>query len=320
MKKLLIVVLVFAMVAGTAFASGAGESGASAGKKEVTIGVVTKIVDPFFQKLAEGCMARGEELGVKVVWKAASNSTAIEEQINIIEDLIVSGVDGLIIVPIDSKALVPVAVKAMEQGIKVANFDNKFDTATVKAAGVDYIPFIGIDNEQAAYLSTKYMCEALKGTNAIGAICEGVRGADNATLRSNGAKRAFDEYGIPVVASQPGNFVTDTAYAAFANVFQAHPEITAVFAAGDLMALGVYQAAEEAGIAKQVTIAGFDCDTPNLINIKEGKQLCDLDQNPGAISAKAVDVVMDMLAGKKVDEVYSVDPIVVDINNVDKYL
>jgi len=319
MKKFTIAILVLVIVVGSVFAKGSNEA-LSKSSDQITIGVVTKIVDPFFQKLAEGCIARGEELGVKVIWKAASNSTAIEEQINIIEDLIVSKVDALIIVPIDSKALVPVAIKAIDQGIKVVNFDNKFDPETVKTTGVDYIPFVGIDNEQAAYLSAKYMCDYLKGTNAIGAICEGLRGADNSRLRVNGAKRAFAEAGIPVVASQPGDFVTDTAYTAFANVFQAHPEITAVFAAGDLMALGVYQAAEEAGLAKNIKIAGFDCDEPNLLYIKEGKQLCDLDQNPKAISAKAVDVAIEMINGIKPEKLYNVDPVVVDITNVDAYL
>lgn len=320
MKKFTVVLLALILTAGIVFANGTKEVPANSGEDPLVIGIVTKIVDPFFQKLAEGCMARGEELGIKVIWKAASNSTAIEEQINIIEDLIVQGVDGLILVPIDSKAVVPVAAKAINQGISVVNIDNKFDPATVAEAGIDYIPFVGIDNEEAAYLSTKYMCEFLKGKNAVGAICEGLRGADNATLRANGARRAFAEYGIPVIASQPGDFVTDTAYSAFANVFQAHPEITAVFCAGDLMALGVIQAAEEAGLAEQVTIAGFDCDGPNLIYIKEGKQLCDLDQNPKAISAKAIDVCIDIINGKTPDKQYSVTPIVVDINNVDAYL
>jgi ribose transport system substrate-binding protein len=289
-------------------------------KDEIVIGVVTKIIDPFFQKLIDGCIARGEELGIKVIYGAASNSTAIEEQINIIEDMIVQGVDGLIIVPIDSKALVPVAVKAIEQGISVVNFDNKFDPETVQASGIDYIPFVGIDNEQAAYMVVKYLCEYLNGEGKV-AICEGTRGADNATLRSNGAIRAFEEYaGIEIVASQPGDFVTDTAYAAFANVFQAHPEITAVFCSGDLMALGVIQAAQEAGLADQITIAGFDCDPANLVYIKEGKQLCDLDQNPSAISAKAVDVCIAMINGETPDSLYNVDPIVVSVENVEPYL
>lgn len=289
-------------------------------KDEIVIGVVTKIIDPFFQKLIDGCIARGEEMGVKVIYGAASNSTAIEEQINIIDDMITQGVDGLILVPIDSKALVPVAVKAIEQGISVVNFDNKFDPETVKAAGVDYIPFVGIDNEQAAYMVVDYLCDYLQGEGKV-AICEGVRGADNATLRSNGALRAFGEHeGIEVVAQQPGDFVTDTAYSAFANVFQAHPEITAVFCAGDLMALGVIQAAEEAGLADQVTIAGFDCDPANLVYLKEGKQLCDLDQNPSAISAKAVDVCLAMIDGETPEPLYNVDPIVVSAENVDPYL
>jgi ribose transport system substrate-binding protein len=319
MKKFKVMLLVMLLVTGVIFAQGTKEASAKS-SGQLKIGVVTKIVDPFFQKLAEGCIARGKELGVEVIWKAASNSTAIEEQINIIEDLIVSDVDGLILVPIDSKAVVPVAIKAIEQGIKVVNFDNKFDPETVKKAGVDFIPFVGIDNEEAAYLSTKYMVDQLKGQNAIGAICEGVRGADNSTLRVNGARRAFEEAGIPIVASQPGDFVTDTAYAAFANVFQAHPEITAVFAAADLMVLGVYQAAIEAGIDKNLSLAGFDCDDPNLLLIKEGKQLCDLDQNPKAISAKAVDVVVDMIKGGTPDRLYNVEPIVVNIHNVDQYL
>ena len=300
--------------------TGSAEEADAGGDKQITIGVVTKIIDPFFQKLIDGCVARGDELGIKVIYGAASNSTAIEEQIHIVEDMIAQDVDGLILVPIDSKALVPVAVQAIEQGIAVCNFDNKFDADTVKEAGVDYIPFIGIDNEEAAYLSTKYLCEYMQGEGKV-AICEGLRGADNATLRKNGAERAFGEYpGIEIVASQPGDFVTEPAYTAFANVLQAHPEITGIFCAGDLMAVGVIQAVEEAGLSDQISIAGFDADDANLVFIKEGKQLVDLDQNPAGISAKAVDVCLDMINGKDAEENYTVEPILVTEENVDGYL
>lgn len=291
----------------------------SAEGKQITIGVITKIIDPFFNKCIDGAVAHGTELGCKVISAAASNTTAVEEQIAIVQDMISKKVDAILIVPIDSKALVPVIADAIKAGIAVVNFDNQFDKATVAAAGLDPIPFVGIDNESAAYMSAAYLVKAMNGTGKV-AILEGVRGADNATLRKNGAERAFKEAaGIELVASQSANWNAEEGYSVFSNILQANPDITGLFASCDAMSFGAMQAIEAAGLSDKIKIAAFDADDAAIINIRDGKTLCTVDQNPKQITAKAVDVALDMLKGIKPEEHYSVDAILVTTENAGNY-
>ena len=289
-------------------------------EKQITIGVVTKIIDPFFQNLIDNCIARGKELGVNIIYSAASNTTAVEEQIAIVQDMISKNVDALIVVPIDSKALVAAAVDANKAGIPIISFDNQFDAKTVADAGLDPIPFVGIDNEDAAYQSASYLVKALNGKGKC-AILEGVTGADNATKRANGGKRAFDEApDIELVASQAADWDTEKAYAVMSNILQANPDLVGVFSSADPMAYGALKAIEDAGLKGKVIVASFDGNIPAIEMIASGELLCTLDQNAAKIAAKAVDVAMEAINGAKLEAFYMVDPILVTKDNCADFL
>jgi ribose transport system substrate-binding protein len=296
------------------------ETGASQEpEEEVTIGVVVKIIDPFFQNLIDNAVARGEELGVNVIYSAASTTTAVEEQIAAVQDMISKEVDALILVPIDSKALVGVVVEAEAAGIPVISFDNKFDEQAVADAGLDPIPFVGVDNEAAAYQSAKYLVNALNGEGKV-AILEGVTGADNAVLRANGAKRAFDEAGMEIVASQAADWDTEKGYSVMQNILQANPDIVGVFSSADPMSYGALNAIKDAGLEDQILIASFDGLQPAIELIAEGELLCTLDQNGSEVARRAVDVAMDAIEGKTLQEFYPVDPILITKDNAAEFL
>lgn len=75
------------------------------------------------------------------------NETDTANQIQIVEQMIVSKADAIIIAPSDSKALLPVIKKAIDAGIIVINIDNKFDDGVLKDKNLN-IPFVGPDNQK----------------------------------------------------------------------------------------------------------------------------------------------------------------------------
>ena len=79
-------------------------------------------------------------------------------QIRIVEQMIVSGVNALVIAPADSKALVPVIKKAMDAGITVVNIDNRLDPDVLKSKGLS-VPFVGPDNRKGARLVGDYLAQ-----------------------------------------------------------------------------------------------------------------------------------------------------------------
>ena len=63
---------------------------------------------------------------------------------------------------------------------------------------------------------------------------------------------------MKVVASQPANWERDQGFTVFQNMLQAHPDIDALFACSDMMALGAVEAIAAAGRTGTIRVIGFD--------------------------------------------------------------
>ena len=80
------------------------------------------------------------------------------------------------------------------------------------------------------------------------ALLEGIPGHETGDSRLRGFQDAIkDAPGIKIVASQTANWERDQGFTVFQNMLQAHPEIDALFACNDMMALGAIEAIAAAG-------------------------------------------------------------------------
>ena len=94
--------------------------------------------------------------------------------------------------------------------------------------------------------------------------------------------------GITVVASQTANWDRALAYNVAENLLQAHPEIDAIFAANDEMALGALEAADAAQRLQDVAIIGFDASPDALDNSRAGRLLGSVAQFPSEMGRLGV--------------------------------
>jgi ribose transport system substrate-binding protein len=279
------------------------------------IGLVMKtLTNPFFVEMEKGARRAEKELGVNLIVKAATQETSIEQQIQLVDDLIAAKVAAIVIAPGDSQSLVPVLKKAADAGIKIVNIDNKLDAAAVKQAGFGPVPFVSVDNEQAAYNATKLLADGRESSEA--AIFEGIRGADNARLRLAGAQRGFaTNPAIKVVASESANWKIDEAYALAGKVFKQHPKISLVFAANDMMALGVVKYLKEHQ-RSDVTIASIDA-LPDAVDAVRAKTLAvTVDQQAAEQGYKGVQLATRLLQGETVPDVTMVETRLITQDNV----
>lgn len=121
------------------------------------------------------------------------------------------------------------------------------------------IPCIVIDNETAAFEATSYLISL--GHTAI-ALISGK--SDNILCRERvaGYYRAFLENGIAAEQGyiSYGDATMESGYLRTKKMLDEHPEITAVFALGDIMAIGAMKAINEAGLSipKDMSLVGFD--------------------------------------------------------------
>jgi ribose transport system substrate-binding protein len=274
---------------------------AQAPVKMLRIALVMKtLTNPFFIEMEKGARKAESELGIELVVKTAAQETSFEQQVSIVEDLIQNRqIDALVLAPADAYHLIPSVKKAKEAGIPVVNIDARLDRKVLAESGLQGLPFISVDNTQGGYLSAKTLVEGVKKLTQA-AILEGIREADNAEARKQGALRAFAEnQSVKVVASETANWKIDEGYNVTKAMFAKHPAIGLVFAANDMMALGAIKYLDETG-KKHVKVAGFDALAEARSAIDKGAMLASIDQQAAEQGYQGVLYAMRLLKGEKV--------------------
>jgi ribose transport system substrate-binding protein len=282
-------------------------SAAAPAGKVLKIALVMKtLTNPFFIEMEKGARRAEAELKVELQVRTAAQETSIEQQIQIVNDLIAARVDAIVIAPGDSTSLIPVLQKAAAAGIKLVNIDNRLNPQALQQAGLAPLPFISVDNEEAAYASARFIAEgAIPGTQA--AILEGIRSADNAQQRMAGARRAFaQDKAITLVASESANWKIDEGYSVTKKIFQSKPQIKLLFAANDMMALGALKYLHESGHS-EVKVAGYDALDEAVAAVKAGQLAVTVNQQAGEQGFQGVALAVRLLHGESVPEVMLID-------------
>jgi len=275
-----------------------GENEAGNEQSDITIALVMKtLTNPFFVEMEKGARQAEDELGIDLLVKTGSQETSIEQQIGIIQNLIEEKVDAIVIAPADSTELIPILKEAQDAGIVIINIDNELNRAISEEVGLLDVPFISVDNVLGAYLSAKYMSEQITSPTKV-AILEGIRTAQNAEDRKNGALKAFGENShIEVVTMESANWKIDEGYDVTAKIFEEESEIKAIFAANDMMALGALQYLEESNIS-DVMVTAYDALAEAKEAIRQDKLLATIDQQAALQAYTGVHYAIRALEGE----------------------
>ncbi len=266
--------------------SSTATSGEIVGKGSIGFSVST-LNNPFFVSLSEGAKEKAEEEGAELIVVDAGDESA--KQASDIEDLISKNISVLIVNPVDSDAVAPAVKDAVAKGIKVISVDRVVN-------GVDVDCSIASDNVSGAEAATEYLV-SLIGEGAKVAEIEGVSGASATIDRGAGFHNIADDK-LDVVSSQTANFNRSEGMTVMENMLQADPDIKAVFAHNDEMALG----AVEAIGSRDIIVVGFDATDDAQAAIKEGKMAATVAQKPDLMGATAVETALKILKGETVEK------------------
>ena len=283
----------------TVLAAACNRGGERAARPTIAL-VVKTLNNQFFIDMETGAKAAADSLGFELVVQAPERETDVERQMQIIENLIQRQVRVIMLVPNGSREIVPAVAKANAAKIPVVTVDTRVDPAALQAAGATVATFIGSDNEDGGRLAGAFLVAKL-GRNARIAVLEGVPGHETADARLRGFRTALaTAQGMQIVASQPANMDRDQAFSVTQNILQAHPDITALFACNDVMALGALEAIAAAGKAAQVSVVGFDAQDEARKAISEKRMAATIAQNPRAMGRMAVLAAARLIAGQTV--------------------
>ncbi|WP_016839426.1 ribose ABC transporter substrate-binding protein RbsB [Ureibacillus thermosphaericus] len=298
MKHLFFVVIAMLVLSACSMNSSVEQNDAAdEGTKDGAVKVgfsISTLNNPFFVTLSEGAKAVSEENGVELVIVDAQDDAS--KQASDVEDLIQQGIDLLLINPVDSSAVGSAVESANAAGIPVITVDRSADSGEV-------ISHIASDNVAGGKLAGEYLLE-LAGEGAKVAMLEGVPGSSAARDRGAGFLEAV-EGKVDLVSSQTANFNRSEGLSVMENMLQAHPDIEAVFAQNDEMALGAIEAISAAG--KDIIVIGFDATDDAVKKVEEGVMAATVAQKPEEIGKIAVETAIKYLNGESVEEFVPVD-------------
>ncbi len=279
------------------------QRGENAASKTPTVALVIKSANhPFFIDMQKGAEQAAKQLGVELLVQGAEREVDVEKQMQIVENLIQKKVDAICLAPSGSKELVPAVVKANKANIPVVVLDTRIDPATLKDAGGHVAAFVGSDNFEGGRVAGNYIVEKLGGKGNI-AILEGIPGHETGDARKNGFHSVVDKApGIKIVASQTANWERDQGFNVFQNIMQSNPDVQALFACSDLMALGAVEAISAAGKSGKIMVVGFDALKDARDAIQQGTMAASIAQHPEEMGRVGVETAVKVLRGETVPE------------------
>lgn len=303
MKRL----LVFILVGTLSIAFTSCQRGTDQGGGAPRIALVLKTANnPFFIEMQKGAEESAKKLGVNLIVQAAEREVDVEKQMQIIENLIQAKVTALCVTPSGSREIVPAIEKANRAAIPVVIVDTRVDPKAMSESKAKIATFIGSDNYEGGKLAGEFLAKRLGGKGKV-AVLEGIPGHETGDSRLKGFREAIKATpGIEIVASQTANWERDQGFNVFQNILQSHPDIQAVFACSDLMALGAVEAIAAAKKTGQIAVVGFDALDEARKALLNGTMDATIAQFSSTMGAMAVENAYKLIKGEQVQEEFVV--------------
>lgn len=263
----------------------------SSGQAEYAVILKNQSSD-FWVKMKEGVEKKAKELGVTVDVYAAQNEEDTEGQLKLMESAVEKNYKAIGVAPLSPVNLIQGIVKANEKNIYVMNIDEKVDLDQLTAQKGSVIAFATTDNKAVGANGAQFIIDKL-GTPGKVAIVEGKAGNASGEDRKNGATEAFKKAGYDIVGSLPGDWDRQKALDVATTFIQQNPDLKAIYACNDTMALGVYQAVMNAGKKGEIIVVGTDGDTEAIKSIEDGQLSATVAQDPAAIGAASLEEMVN---------------------------
>ena len=154
-------------------------------------------------------------------------------------------------------------------------------TNSAQELGFENLSSVSTDDEAAAQAAVEHLIAL--GHRKIGVLGGFMEKSRAAHTRYAGCVRAFAEHGIPFSMEEqymPALFAMSEGYEAMGRLLDRMPDLTAVFAMADVLAVGEIRAVRDRGlrVPEDVSVVGFDGIelgsylTPSLTTIRQDRE------------------------------------------------
>lgn len=274
------------------FVAGCNRGG---GDNKKTIALVPKAMDSeFWLSMRAGAQkAIGGRDDVVLSVLAPDREINVDQQVSILEDQIQRGARALVVAPAGSAQVMPVLQDAIGRGIPVVLVDSDAPLPGKSS-------YAGTDNRAGGTLAGKHVIETI-GTGKI-ALITGVPGNQSQDDRAAGFLETIATVPeLQVVTRQPANSERSLGLTVMENILTAHPDIKAVFATNDQMALGAVEAIMARSPKAGIVVVGFDATAEAVQAIIEGRMSASVAQRPFEMGRRSVEAALALIDGRTVE-------------------
>lgn len=274
--------------------------GVNADDSKKYVFILKFIGNPYWQALKQGIEDAGKKQKIALTILSPTSDQAKEEHLNQCEAAI-SQKPAIIVIGASTTAIgLRCGKEAQKQGIKVADVDATISVDEAKRAGVNLSFSIGADNTLIGLKAAQFLAGLKKKAPEKVLILEGLVGSPPSTDRITGFKQELPKV-LPqakIVASVPGEWDRLKALNITNDTLAKVPDLTTVFAANDVMALGAAEAIKAAGKTSQVAVIGVDGIPDARKAILAGRMTASITQLPYWIGKEAVQLAVRSVRGE----------------------
>ncbi len=327
MKKILIVVLTLALILSVAACQqqvqettettkpaepavqAAEDSKPEEPKEKFTVGIAQcDFSDKWQSYLTDALIENCEKNGLDYILTDGKLDPGI--QLANVENMIQQGADAIILVIIDATTAPSFVQICKEAQVPLVAVNRLMEGADC---------FVGSDGVYCGQIIAEEIARQLEYKGKILSL-RGVIGMAVETERSEGVESVIDKYpDLEIVSIQSAEWVREKALTITENWIQSGIEFDAIICSNDEMAIGAIRALEGSGITDKL-VAGVDATPDALAYFETGQLACTALLNAKGEAAGAVQAVVDLLNGKKVDAVITIPYELVTIENYKDYL
>lgn len=315
-QKILVLSAAAAILLAVAGCSTGGKTATPAGDGSVegkTICYVTAANShPYVTPANEGAQSAADAAGVDltIVSEEFSPQTGADQ----LNSCVARGVDGILLWPVDDNSYLPGLLKAQQEGIPVVLIDTPAGEESMKLVA----SFVGADKRDQGKISADQLEKALGGEGGI-VILAGQAGNGTEIARTGGFVDQLEAIAskLEILATVNADFDQQKALVASRDLITKYgDQIKGVYSEDDTMAKGFLQALEESGSTNVPFIVGINGEKGAFDAIKAGMQYSTIMQPPFRNGELAIETLIKVMKGEKVDSVVPLENTVVDKDNV----
>jgi len=280
---------------------------AAAGRLKIAV-VPKALSNQFWMTVKAGADAAGQECDAQILWQGSAKETEIDRQINIVQDMVNSGVDALVLAACDENALVQCVEQAVRKGIPVITIDSGIQSEAP-------LSFVATDNIAGAKAAAQSLAALIGEEGEVG-LMPFVPGAATSEMRESGFKEGIQAYSrIQLVATLYSMSDVATGMNVMQDMMTSHPNLKGVFAANEAGAIGAAQALKAANKAGTVKLVAFDASAEQIASLQAGVIQALVVQNPYNMGYLGVKAAIDAINGKAVEKRIDTGVTVVTMEN-----